>query len=83
MRRSTDRRTLRLVQGNCACSATRLSCRAKYRPAGGRIDRQMGPGRDDVWVKRGPGEQPWRGFEDGMFAGSTVWLNWSDSAADP
>ena len=23
------------------------------------------------------------GLEDGVFAGSTVWLNWSDSAADP
>jgi hypothetical protein len=28
-------------------------------------------------------QQPRHGLEDGMFAGTTVWLNWSDSAAEP
>src|SRR5262245_7875426 len=48
-----------------------------------RIEREMVPGRDSVSVKQGPGQQPRHGIEDGMFAGSMVWLNWRDSAADP
>ena len=46
--RSIRPKRARLARANCACSATRLSCRAKCRPAEGRTDRQMGHGRDDA-----------------------------------